>query len=99
MKLKTSTELTVEDLQEAERCIDYCEQRKAFQQEINSLKQGHPCVKTSTLCKLDPIMDQDILRVGGRLNKMALPSEMKNPIILPKNSHISRLILQQIHLE
>ena len=55
--------------------------------------------QTSTLCKLDPILDQDILRVGGRLNKMALPSELKNPVILPKNSHTSRLILQQIHLQ
>lgn len=47
--------------------------------------------------KLDPILDNGILRVGGRINKTAMPVHQKNPIILPQGSHISNLILQHIH--
>lgn len=85
-------------MQEAEKYIIQYEQGKAFQLEINSLRRGKPCAKSSSLCKLDPVLDQGILRVGGRLSKMVLSTELKNPAILPKTSHISTLNLQQIHL-
>lgn len=47
--------------------------------------------------KLDPVVADGVLRVGGRLSKSALPEEMKHPAILPKESHVSQLILQHIH--
>ncbi len=50
----------------------------------------------SSLYKLDPIMDDGVLRVGERLNKSEMPEETKRPIILPKDLHISTLILQHI---
>lgn len=42
-------------------------------------------------------MDNGILRVGGQLNKASLPIERKHPVILPRHSHISLLILRHIH--
>lgn len=42
-------------------------------------------------------MDGEILRVGGRLSKAAMPTESKHPVILSKDLHISTLILRHIH--
>ncbi len=45
------------------------------------------------------VLDNGILRVGGRSSKMAMPTEQKHPAILPKNHHVSKLLLRHIHLE
>lgn len=37
------------------------------------------------------------IRARGQLGKSALPVEAKHPIILAKNLHIAKLLLQHIH--
>jgi hypothetical protein len=83
----------------AEKAILVYSQREAFAGEISCLanKSGIGVRKTSSVYKLDPTMEDGLIRVGGRLNKSAMPENAKHPILLPKNSPISRLILQQIH--
>lgn len=54
--------------------------------------------KDSCIRKLDPCFDNGLLRVGGRLQASSLPVESKHPVILPKNNHVSDLILRNIHL-
>lgn len=77
--------LTPEHLEEAERAIIKFVQKQRFSSEIASLKQ-HPSTvsKDSPLYRLDPFMEDGILRVGGRLSKSALPLEVKHPLILSK---------------
>ena len=54
--------------------------------------------KTSSLRMLDPVLDSDgVMRVGGRIRKANLPRTLKNPVILPKSSHISSLIIRHVH--
>ena len=84
-------------MQEAERAIICFEQRRHFSHEFTHLENGKTLISRSTIHKLDPILDNGILRVGGRINKRAMPVHQKNPIILPKGSRISHLILQHIH--
>ncbi|XP_064647035.1 uncharacterized protein LOC135499916 [Lineus longissimus] len=92
--------LTVQDLKESECAILRFSQQAAFAEEMKSLASGRACVKqSSSLRKLDPVLDNGLLHVGGRLSRSALPVERKSPVILPKNSHVSRLILRQIHAE
>lgn len=79
--------LSVEDMQEAERAIIFFEQRRYFSHEFTHLENGKTLSSRSTIHKLDPILDNGILRVGGRINKSAMPVHQKNPIILPKGSH------------
>ena len=38
-----------------------------------------------------------LLRVGGRLCNASLPSESKSQIILPKDDHVTRLIIYEYH--
>ena len=54
--------------------------------------------KQSSLYKLDPFLDsQGILRVGGRLRNASLPFEVKFPVILPRRSHVTTLIIRYFH--
>ncbi len=79
--------------------IQFC-QRQGYLQEITLLQKGMKNVgRSSPIYKLDPVLDNGILRVGGRLSKMAMPTEQKHPAILPKNHHVSKLLLRHIHLE
>ena len=88
--------LTVDDLLLAEEAIVRFVQKKHYSSELAALKSGG-VKKSSQLYKLDPIAIDDVLSVGGRLSRSALPVETKHPAILPKESHVSKLILQHVH--
>ncbi|XP_077978766.1 uncharacterized protein LOC144434185 [Glandiceps talaboti] len=102
-KRQTSVFLSVKELQDAERAIISIVQQEAFKEEISVLKKHKESEKravkrASPVYKLDPMLGEDgLLRVGGRLGQSALPEEAKHPLILPKEAHISKLILRDIH--
>lgn len=77
--------------------IQYC-QMDRFSDEITALKKGTSGVrKSSHIYKLDPVLKEGLLRVGGRLRKGAMPEDTKHSVILAKDQHISTLILRHIH--
>lgn len=90
--------LSAKDLQEAELAIiQYCQQQR-FGEEIAALSSGETTVsRQSVIYRLDPYLDNGILRVGGRLTRGSLPEETKHPIILHKDQHIVTLIIRYIH--
>ena len=58
----------------------------------NMLPNKHP------LSSLSPFEDgNNLLRVGGRLSRAALPYNLKHPILLPKDHPVSRTILHHYH--
>ena len=70
---------------------EFTDRRRAKQRNLN-LK------KSSSLYRLDPYLDaNDILRVGGRLRRANISEVSKHPVILPRRSHITNLILQYCH--
>ena len=81
----------------AEHAIICFVQGQRFKDEIASLKAGNNVKKNSQLYKLDPVWEDGVLRVGGRLSKAALPEETKHPVILSKDLYVSMLILHYIH--
>ena len=62
-------------------------------------KQRNTLIKTSSnLYKLDPYIDDDgLLRVGGRLGKSTMHLELKHPVIVPRNSHLTTIIVRHYH--
>ena len=80
----------------AEREILKHVQRRAFPEELHHPEK--PVKKRSRLYKLDPIIIDELLCVGGRLRKASLPLESKNQIILPKEDHITRLIIDDYRI-
>ena len=92
---------TVDEREEAETLILKEVQRTAFADEITRLSSkgsSGKCKKNSPLLKLSPFLDDcGLLRVGGRLEKSSLPFEMKHPVILPRSSHVTNLIIDHYH--
>ena len=52
----------------------------------------------SQLHKLDPFLDQNgLLRVGGRLQNAELSDLVKHPVVLPRKSRITDLVIRHFH--
>ena len=103
-------QISTEDLQEAETEIINSVQREEFQEEISLLCTSknqndaqdrasfRVMKKKSSLYKLDPFLDhQGVLRVGGRLKYANLTASEKHPVILPKRSHVTNLVVSHYH--
>ena len=74
-------------------------QERDFATEIQYLKKmNRDNSRKGRFYKLDPFIDANgILRVGGRLRRSSMPFDVKHPIILPRNSHVTNLIIQHYH--
>ena len=56
--------------------------------------------KLSSLSKLDPFIDlDDLIHVGGRLKNSEQDSRQKYPVVIPKKSVASRLLIRKAHEE
>ena len=92
------THLTsVEERRVAEMSIIRFVQLSSFSETIETLKKSGSISKDNPLYPLDPILKDNILCVGGRLTKSKCTSLFKNPAILPKNNHVTQLILSYAH--
>jgi hypothetical protein len=100
--------LSVDEIKCAEMEIVRCVQATSFREEVSCLNESkgdnatkrikHNLIKKSTpIYSLDPQLQDGILRVGGRLKYTPIAQESKYPIILPKNHHVSNLIVQYYH--
>jgi hypothetical protein len=83
--------LTLMELRKSEDAIVKYEQEKYFGVDPRNNK--------ASLQKLDPFKDDvGLVRVGGRLARSrSLPTESKHPILLPRESVITKLIIGNIH--
>ena len=78
-KQLSDQQLSVQDFTDAEESLVAYVQQKAFRVEGNALRAGQAARRSSRLYKLDLILNDGILRVGGRLNKLAMPEDFKQP--------------------
>uniref|UniRef100_A0A8D9B3Q3 Integrase catalytic domain-containing protein n=1 Tax=Cacopsylla melanoneura TaxID=428564 RepID=A0A8D9B3Q3_9HEMI len=95
-KLPRGGSISVHDLEVAEICILKQIQRDHFGDEMDKIVETGECGKT--LCKLSPFIDNNILRVGGRLSNSNLPNDQQHPILLPASDHVTELIVTHWHL-
>ena len=87
--------LEVEELKAAEKAIIKFVQGASFYEELLSLKTAHKQVKeSSSIVKLDPVLIEGIMCVGGRLHNSPLTQEAKHPALLPRDHHVSDLIMR-----
>ena len=49
------------------------------------------------LQKLYPILQDGVLRVGGRLTNAPVDSALKHPIILPHDSQVTKMLIEHHH--
>ncbi|KAJ0177932.1 hypothetical protein K1T71_006805 [Dendrolimus kikuchii] len=75
------------------------EQQKHFKSDILEL-QGRNQVLKGNLKGLCPFIDnKGLLRAGGRLENAAIAYSQKHPVILPRDSYITHLIIHNEHLK
>jgi len=73
-------------------------QQEVFQEEIDQCTNG--LVLKSKLKFLTPFLAEDgVLRVGGRLERAAIPYFQKHPALLPKNHHVVEVLARHYHIK
>lgn len=79
-------------------CIRNC-QSNSFSEDIKKIKKKRDLPRNSKIWSLTPFIDeQGILRVGGRLNQTNLLTfNRKHPILLSKQCHLAKLIIDDAH--
>ncbi|XP_043263018.1 uncharacterized protein LOC122403528 [Colletes gigas] len=93
-----STQLTVQDLDLAEVVILRLVQGNAFTQELSDLRKNQTVTSNSPLRSLNPFIDdKGLIRVGGRLANAELKYYQQHQVILPKNHHVTRMIIRRAH--
>lgn len=71
--------ISVQDMNDAEKAILAFVQQQVFAVEIDTLRKECSHVKMcSNIRKLDPVVDDGLLRVGGRLHEANMPMESKH---------------------
>ena len=101
-KIDMKRQKTSDKLERKRRAEDFIfkeVQSHYFQDELKSLRGTKASVKkASPIRRLDPFLDENgIIRVGGRLRRLDTPTREKHPVILPKEAHITKFIVEHIH--
>lgn len=94
-KDKKSGELTASEIDIGEKYLFRLAQGDGFRIELAAIERGQSVVKSSRIYKLLPYIDEDgLLRVFGRADAAtSLAYDARRPIILPKGSRLSSLIV------
>ncbi|XP_051155190.1 uncharacterized protein LOC127277842 [Leptopilina boulardi] len=75
-------------------------QDENFSETIELLRSKKSLPSSNPLIKLSPFLDDDeVLRVGGRLQSSLLSFDETHPVTLTKNSKLSELIVTRAHLD
>ncbi|XP_059045010.1 uncharacterized protein LOC131840832 [Achroia grisella] len=78
-------------------CLKHC-QSSSFPIEIEQLMKCRSIPKGSKILSLCPFLDdKHIMRVRGRIEHSQEDYDAKHPIILPRDHHISKLIVADAH--
>ena len=85
------------ELQAAENRLVKFAQICSFKQEIDQLQKSCKVNLSSKLIKLNPILKEGILKVGGRLAQSHYSDEVKYPIVLDGKSRLAYLIAFDAH--
>ncbi|XP_046542848.1 uncharacterized protein LOC124253172 [Haliotis rubra] len=100
----TFVPLTVQEVSRAREAILRFVQHQEYKSEMNLLLKAadergraQNVSRSSPLYKLNPVIRDGFLCVGGRLRRAEISEDMKHPIILPQKNHVSMLIIRDTH--
>ena len=92
-----STHITLHEMQNAARLIVKFVQKEYFPDEVLALKSNKKIKSSSRLANLCPVLNNDVLCVGGRLRHAPITSEASHPMIVPNQHHIAEIIISYYH--
>lgn len=74
------------------------EQQRIFLNEYKALINKESISKSSSILNLTPWLDsKGIIRVGGRIKNAHISFAQKHPVVLPYDSNLSKLLIQDTH--
>ena len=93
---------TVEEIKNAELNVIQLLQSQAFNVDLRMLSAHKPLSNIklpsdTSLMKLNPVVANGVIRVGGRLARSALDFDVQHPIILPKRNTVTEMIIRHYH--
>ena len=91
--------ITVSELSAAERLVLMHVQSREYPDELAALRACKPVARSSAVLKLDPMIHNGFLVVGGRLRHSWLMFQTRHPIIVPANHLVSKMIVHDTHGE
>ena len=92
--------LQAEEIEVAEISVIKILQARVYLTEITSLRSKGAVNKGSPIHKLDPYLATDgVMRVKGRFELAPLEDSRKHPAILPRDHHVSMLIVRYVHVD
>ena len=90
--------MNVSLLQKSETVIIKSVQRRAFNDDIEHLMKDQSLKRQGATWRLSPFLDEHgLLRVGGRISRSTVSKALKHPIILPRRSKVTELIVRAAH--
>lgn len=90
--------LQFSELSTAKLLIIKLVQQNKYNDEIEALRKCKEVKTDSKLLNLNPFIDNlGVLRVGGRLNNANLNMEIKHPKIIPRDSRLAELLIDEAH--
>ena len=89
--------LTAEDLKLSTVAIVKLAQREVFSEEIKDLEKRGSVKRSSKLVKLRPILDNGLMRVGGRIVDVPVSPDARFPMIVPPNHSVTQLLIASYH--
>ncbi|KAJ8929553.1 hypothetical protein NQ314_017752 [Rhamnusium bicolor] len=89
--------LSLVEITKSEKALVKIVQRECFREEINLLKRG-VSIKKGKISSLNPFLDEEnLLRVGGRINLGPYKFEKKHPCLLGAKHPFTKLVIQAEH--
>nr|XP_034195364.1 uncharacterized protein LOC117611534 [Osmia lignaria] len=86
------------DMEKAQHFWIHVTQHLYFANEIKMLNSSSTLPATHPFSRLTAFIDsQGTVRVGGRLTSTALSRDEKHPAILPRDAHLSKIIIEDAH--
>lgn len=93
------THLSGNDFREALTKLLVNVQHNNYSDEIKLINKS-ASLKSSKIAALSPfICNNGLIRVGGRLQNAKISYGQKHPILLPRNEHLTKLIITKVHQE
>ena len=68
-----------------------------YAEEIQDLKTKGHVKRSSKIVKLRPILDDGVMRVGGRIAEAPIAFDAKFPMIVPPKHHVAQLLIASFH--
>ena len=89
--------LTIKEIHHAGLRVVRLVQEVAFRTERQVLLKNQEVSSASKLYNLDPYIMDNVIRVGGRLRNSTLPESQRHPVLLPRDGHVTQLIVAHCH--